>query len=163
MPSQRSERSAAILLEVGELAGELVALAHSVAVAGATALEALSQRHLVELLRSRRVSISAPESAPHVLTWSAPANVLLGARHTYIPVLRPLCQVWVVYPAVSAHMLTRAHCHVLRRRDVYYGRLSRVRVRHPYCYRKAICSAAKRDRQRPAKGEQKSRCAILIG
>ena len=55
MPSQRSERSAAIQLEAGELEEELVGRARSAAVVGATVLVALLQRRLAELPGSRRV------------------------------------------------------------------------------------------------------------
>lgn len=55
MPSQRSERSAAILLEVGGPVGGLAERAHSVAVVGATVLVALLQTRPVEPPGSRRV------------------------------------------------------------------------------------------------------------
>jgi hypothetical protein len=79
-----------------------------------------------------------------------------------VPVLVPLRQVRMVDAAVAAHVLARAHHHVLRWRYVNHGRRSRVAVGHPDGYREAVCCAAKRDGQRPAEQQQEGGGAILV-
>lgn len=112
MSFQRHEQSAAILQEV-EVLVELAAPAHCAAV-GASIVPAVPWRtRLAKLLESRTKWISVPMSASHAVMLNAPARMLSGAWHTYIPVLRPLSQVRVVDPAVSSNMLARAHDHVL--------------------------------------------------
>jgi hypothetical protein len=85
-----------------------------------------------------------------------------SACATYIPVFSPLRQIWMVYPPVATDMLARAHQHVLRGFDVYYRRLPRVSVRHPYVNGEAICRVAKGHRNGPADEEQERRSSILI-
>lgn len=92
---------------------------------------------------------------------SAKARVLL-CFGTHIPVLGPLCQVWMVDPAVAADMLTGPHKHILARLDIHNGWFAGVCVRHPYRYREAVCCAAKGDRQRPAEIEQQIRGSIFV-
>jgi hypothetical protein len=154
MPCQRPERCAAILWVVEVLVVELVARAHFAVVVALIAPVVLSRRRLAGLLRNRTMLISGQTLASHAFILDAPSCMLSGVQHTYIPVLRPLSQVRVVNPAITTDMLPRAHYHVLRGCDVYDGWFSRVRIRHPYCYRKAICCAAKRDRQRSTEDEQ---------
>jgi hypothetical protein len=67
---------------------------------------------------------------------------------THIPIFPPLRQVGVVYPAITADMLSGSHQHVLGGSNVYNGRLSGVCVRYPYCDGEAICCAAKGDWKR---------------
>lgn len=64
---------------------------------------------------------------------------------THIPVLLPLSQIRVVYPSITADMLSGSDQHVLRRCYVYDGRLSGVCVGHPYRNWEAVCRAAKGD------------------
>ena len=59
-------------------------------------------------------------------------------------------------------MLPRPYYHVLRGGNVDDGGLPRVGVRHPYCYREAVCRAAKGDWQGPAEEQEQRRGSILI-
>jgi hypothetical protein len=81
---------------------------------------------------------------------------------THIPILRPLRQIRVVDPPVTAYILARSHEHVLVRLDVYNRRFTRVGVGYPYRYGKAVCCAAKGNGQRPVEVEQKVRGSILV-
>lgn len=79
-----------------------------------------------------------------------------------VPILGPLRQIRVVDPAVAADMLPSPHDHVLRRRHVHNRCFRGIRVRHPDGYRKAVSSAAKRDRERAAKQQKECRSSILV-
>jgi hypothetical protein len=113
MLCQRPGRCVAILWAVEVLVVEVVARAHCAVVVALIAPAVPSRRRLAGLLGSRTMLISGVISASHAFILNAPSGERFGAQHTYIPVLRPLSQVWVVYPPVSAHMLPRAHHHVL--------------------------------------------------
>lgn len=111
--------------------------------------------------KSNRVDFCPIVSHVH-LHPTDPCHASPGASHTYIPVLLPLCQVWMVDPPVATNMLSGPHYHVLRRRDVYHGRFARVGIRHPYRYREAVCRAAKGDRQRASEKKKECRRSILV-
>jgi hypothetical protein len=162
MRSHGPAPSVAILLVVEGLAAELAAPARRAAVVVLTVPAALSRRRRAELPGSRTRWISTPMSVSYIFNANALASALSGAWHTYIPVLPPLRQIRVVNPAVTANMLARSHDHVLRRVDVHDGRFSGVGVRHPYCYREAVCCAAKRHRQGAFEKEKERRGSILI-
>jgi hypothetical protein len=137
--------SAAILQVVEELVEVLAVRAHCAAVVAVIGPAVLWRRRRAGRPGSRTMSISAPRSASSAFFMNAPASAWPGARHTHIPVLLPLRQIRMVHPAVAAHMLSGSHYHILRGRDVYDRRFARVGVRHPYCYRKAVCRTAKRN------------------
>lgn len=59
-------------------------------------------------------------------------------------------------------MLSWANKHILRGLHIYYRRLARVGVWHPYMYGEAISRAAKGNWDGPAEEEQKRRSSILI-
>ena len=79
-----------------------------------------------------------------------------------MPILGPLCQIWMVDPSVTADMLTGPHKHVLVRLDVHNRRLARVGVGHPYCDREAVSCAAECDRQRAAEVEEEVRGSVFV-
>lgn len=66
---------------------------------------------------------------------------------TYIPELNPANEVGVVDLALGVNVLTRAHHHCCRWRNIYEGRLARICVRDPDGHGEAVCAAAKVDRK----------------
>lgn len=105
-------RSVPILL-VEEERAEGLAVREHCAVAVSIAPAALWQRLLAGPQGSRTGSISMPTSVLSSCTPVASAALELGALPTYIPVLRPLRQVWMVHPAIPTNMLAGPNDHVL--------------------------------------------------
>lgn len=113
------------------------------------------QRRREALGESRRWRISSTVSRLRIRPGSSTS--------TYIPVLCPTAQIRMVDPSIRAHMLSRAHRHVLARCHVDQRRLSGVCVWHPQGNREAVDGAAKLDRYRAAEEEEQGGRAIFVG
>jgi hypothetical protein len=141
---------------------EVAASAHrTAAVAALSVPAALWRRRLAVRLESQRLYSSVHWSA-FILFGACTIAARRSACATYIPVLPPLRQIWMVHPPIATDMLPRAHKHVLRRLYVYYRRLPGVGVRYPYVDGEAIGRVAKGHRHGPADEEQKRRSSIFI-
>lgn len=54
-----------------------------------------------------------------------------SVRYTHLPVILPMCNIWVIYSAIHAHVLSRPYYHILCWYDKCHWCFLWIIVRHP--------------------------------